>query len=210
MIINYCCQYFDSLSGLAPIGSAIGALLTGVGASGLALWALLKYKRERENKTKLSIVLSNYNYFINNLNQIYLDVLLKNEGIVEFRTFKRFHKAKKGNPSESEYTWKDSIETVKYSIELQIKKVKQCQVAFDWFDPNQYDTVIDHINLLKDVEIPDDPKDPPFYIEPRESYHLGCWVQLDKGLYEAKVIVVGEQKNLPDDFWTCRFPFEVK
>jgi len=55
-----------------------------------------------------------------------------------------------------------------------------------------------------------DLKDPGFYMEPNESYHLGCWLNLDKGLYEAKVIVVGEKKNLPDDFWHRRLPFEVK
>ncbi len=210
MIILDCCNHLDFFSRIAPIGSAIGAILTGFGAFGLAIWVLLKYRRERGRKTKLTIDLLNSNYLINNVNQIYLDVIFKNEGIVELRTFKRFRKDKNGKSTEVEYTWKDSIETVKYSIELQIKKVKQSKVAFDWFDTNQYDTVIEHVNLLKDIEIPDDLKDPAFYIEPSESYHLGCWVQLESGLYEAKVIVVGDKKNLPDDFWHRRFPFEVK
>jgi len=210
MIISI--EFFHHWGGVAikyaPVITAIGALFTAIGAIGLAWWAIRKYFKERGNETKLSIDFKHTPYEINNFTSIYLDVQLKNEGLVDIRTFKRFIKGKDGKPKEVDHTWKDENETVKYAIELQVKKVKQTQTAlFNWFDPNQYESVLNPINLLTDIDI-SDLKDPGFYMEPNETYHMGCWLKLDRGLYEAKVIVVG--KKLPDEFWTMRFPFEVK
>jgi hypothetical protein len=179
--------------------------LTGIGAIVLAIWAVNRYFRERNGETNLSIELTKTDYVINNYNKVYLDVSLENRGKVAIRTFERFTKGK-----EAKFTYIDKIETIKYSIELQVKRVKQSQtVLYYWFDPNQYAAVTDPINLLTDLEVLGDPKNTPFFIEPNETYHLGCWLQLDKGLYEAKVIVVGRKKK-PDEFWHRRFPFEVK
>lgn len=202
--------YYNSCS-LIGVLSAIGTLFTGLGAILLAFWAIKKYFSERDNEARLSIEFSSTNYSINNSYYVYLDILLKNEGIVPLYTFKRFYKNNKGKIAAKEYTWKDSIETITFSAELQVKRIKQGQiVSFDWFDKNQYETIIDHLNLLKDLEDTDDPKHYSFFLDSKESYHLGCYVQLNKGLYEAKVIVVGDEKKLPDDFWHRRFPFEVK
>jgi c-di-AMP phosphodiesterase-like protein len=194
----------------AQMLSAIGTLLTGSGAIILAIWAINKYFKERDNEAKLNIELSNTNYSVNDSHYVYLDVLLKNEGKVSVYTYKRFNKDNKGDPEEAEYTWKDSTEMIKYSIELQIKKVRQSKFSYNWFDSNQYDPIIDHINLLTDHEDPDDMDHHSFFLDQGEIYHLGCWVQLAKGLYEARVIVIGDKNKLPDDFWARRFPFEVK
>lgn len=190
--------------------SSIGTLLTGIAAVILAYWAINKYFKERSDKTKLSIEISNTNYLINGLHQVYIDVLLKNEGIVAVHTFKRFRKNDKGESGEVEYTWKDSIETIKYSVELQLKKVKQNKISYNWFSSDQYEPIFEHINLITDYENPDETNSNPFFIDPGETYHFGSWFQLERGLYEAKVIVVGDENELPDDFWMRRFPIEIK
>lgn len=190
-----CCTDFNSLI------SSFGTFLTGIGAIALAFWAINKYFREREHETKLSIELTKYNFEIDD-SKVYLDILLKNGGNVEIHTYNRYQNGMEVDASNG-MNWD---EVIKYSIELQIKRVKQTQVAlFDWKDSNQYDTIQEHINLLTDI---DSPEPPSFYLEPKDTYHLGCWLQLDKGLYEAKVIVIGERRK--DEFWHRRFPFEVK
>jgi hypothetical protein len=190
-----CCNDFNLFI------SSFGTLLTGIGACGVAYWAINKYYRDREHETKLSIELTKYNYEIDN-SKFYLDILLKNGGNVPIRTYNRFQKGAEVDASNG-MNWDEEI---KYSIELQIKKVKQTQVAlFDWKDSSQYVTIQEHINLLTDIESPEPPS---FYLEPKDTYHLGCWLQLDKGLYEAKVIFIGEKRR--DEFWHRRFPFEVK
>lgn len=200
-----CCSHITS-----ELLSAIGSLLTGVGAILLSIWAIRQYFKTREGETRLSIKLKKTCYNINNSFKVYFDISLENMGTVAIHTRKRFY----GNSDKTdviEYTYKDSIETVRYSVELQVKRVKQSKTAlYYWFDTNQYEMVTDPINLLTDLEDPDDPKLPPFFIESKETYHLCCWLQLDKGLYEAKVIVVGSEDKLPVDFWHRRFSFEVK
>jgi hypothetical protein len=207
-----CCHYFHwaSFGTTSSMISAFGTLLTGVGAIIIAFWALKKYFRERENETKLFIDLSLTNYNTNNTNQVFLDVYLVNEGMVALHTSKRFEKGPDQKIIEKSFTLEDSVEKIKYSVELQVKRVLKNSVVYDWFDPKQYETVVEHLNLLKDIEVPDDPNHPSFFLEPKEKYHFGCWLTLEKGLYEAKVIVIGDEKTLPNDFWHRRFPFEVK
>ena len=107
-----------------------------------------------------------------------------------------------------EFAYRDEIETIKYSIELQIKKVKLNHVIYNWFDSQHYETFIEPINLLTDLEPPAKFGDPVFYLEPKDSQHLGCFLALFNGLYEAKVIFIGERKE--EDFWTCRKPFIIE
>jgi hypothetical protein len=213
MSIFYYPISFASNDGIWKISStyisAFGTLLTGISAAVLAYWAIKKYFSARENETKLLIKISNTNYHINNSFQVYIDIFLRNEGIVAFDTCKRFIKNEYGEPEEVEYVWEDMIEKIKYSVELQVKKVKQVPVSYDWSDTNQYETVQAHINLLTDYETPDNTEDPDFFMEPGEIYHLGCWLQLEKGLYEAKVIVVGTESKKRPDYWVRRSPFEV-
>ena len=203
MIIG-CCHSSSSIVIYLP---AIGSLLTGLAAIILAYWAVNRYFKERKSEPNLSIELKNTDYVIDNNSKVYLDISLENKGIVVFRAFNRFKKIK-GIIQELDYSWKDSKETVKYAIELQIKKSKQGQLVFDWFDPNHYDIVVEHINLLTDLETADLYNHYAFFMEPNEKYHFCCWLQLDKGLYEAKVIVIGQK--YPDEFWHRRFPFEIK
>jgi len=200
MILLFC-HFFTMLS-------AIGTFLTGIGALMLAIWAMEKYSTERKNQTKLVIDYKIIQDYHNNPKSLYLDIILKNKGAVDLHTKKRFKQDENGKSIELPYVYKDSIETIKYSIELQIKKVKDSQVISDWFASEQYEAVVEHINLLKDLEVPEDALHPAFFMEPKEPYHLGVWLNLDKGLYEAKVIVVGAKE--PDDFWHRRIPFEVK
>lgn len=205
MIID-CCLHLSP--NCATYITAYSSLLTGIAAALLAYWAIKTYFSSREHETKLSIDFDQKDFILNGTDRVYLDIILKNEGMVAIHTKKRFIKGSDGKAKTIDFTSEDEIETILYSVELQIKKIKNSNLTYDWYDKNQYDPIHEHINLLKDLEIPSDYKHPAFFIEPKETYHFGCWLQLDKGLYEAKVIVIGVKQ--PDDFWHRKFPFEVK
>jgi hypothetical protein len=188
------------------VGAA--AILTTGSAIFTAWWAYNKYGKERENATKLKIELTVKEYEIASEKRLYLDALLINKGKVKIETLSRFLNGKLKEFVHDDP--KDKNEKIRYPLELQIKKLKGDTLWYDWFDKNQYDAIIgfEEINLLKDLEVLDDPTHPGFFIEPGESYHFGCWVSLTKGFYEAKVIYLGSDQ--PDEFWHGRFPFIVK
>jgi hypothetical protein len=192
---------------ILPIITAIGSLLTAVVAGFLALWARQTVLKKRDFNTRLFIEEMKHTiYKVGDVFQVYIEVKIKNIGLVPVRTCVRFESVD-GKSQPKKFVYKDKLEEVWYSVELQIKRLKESKITFDWYDKTQYDSIADHINLLSDLEDPDDPKKPSFYLEPNDEYFLGCWVQLDKGLYEAKVIWVGE--NSDDDFWHRRYPFIV-
>jgi hypothetical protein len=184
------------------IVASFGQLLTGLAAIFLAYWAWRKYFRERENETKLSIQIEIKTFANASNKQVYISVVLTNKGNVEIRSLNRFKQ-------KDSICYKDNVEIIKYPVSLQVKKVKTTQSASNWFDPNHYEPIdgLEEINLLSDLETPEKPNDPSFYLEPKDDYNLGCWLKLEEGFYEAKLIFIGEK--LPDEFWTKRFPFEI-
>ena len=120
-----CCHYLSPT--IATYLTAIGTLLTGFATVSIVFWAMKKFRINRKSESVLNCKITKKKFEINNSKKIHLDIEFKNDGLVEIRTRKRV----------KEYVWEDKMEKVKYSIELQIKKVLENSLVFNWFDEKQ-------------------------------------------------------------------------
>jgi hypothetical protein len=190
---------------IPPLITALTILVT-------AILTLRKYGLQRENQTKLNIEIITYNYVFEGQDYVYLDTILNNVGKVKLGAKYRFD-------NKGHFAYNDENDpyekTLQYSLELQVKRVNKNLYSSYWFEMEKQYSKIDNlnsINLLDDFEVPNDPK-AIFYIEPDESAHFGCWLQLENGLYEAKVIFIGNKKldgkKPSDEYWRRRISFQV-
>jgi hypothetical protein len=187
---------------LPHIATEIVNLAKDLALIGAAIWATIRFRKERTYEAALEIGFHASTVSTSSLTTTFLEVTFINRGklMLQART------APKGG-----FVFNDKMERVLYGGDLKLRRLSSTpaspEVHLDWFSSKAL-TDICEINLLSEYENLQENGRIDFWMEPGEVYRLGVPLCLPSGVYIAKVTFVGAHK--PEDFWSRIVAFDVK
>ena len=172
--------------------TAIAVLVGGI-------WAYYRFGIKRESETALAIDLTHSSVSYQRDWLVFLDVCIENKGAVRLGAKRRRKPA-----------YEDESEQIAYAADLLLRPVPPGSAPGSqvrWFaddtdtSPHPGDIEVD---LVAEYVIGGETD---FWMEPRETYHLGAAVVLPGGSYLVMMTFVGDRSD--EDFWRRMFLVQV-
>ncbi len=189
-------DWTDVIQNVAVAGAAVAG----------GVWAIYKFRLEREFETALGIELATRSSPVGDRHLLSVDVALSNIG-------KRKIEAQRERVGEFTYTEKGKdAEKFQHSCTLQVKRLHQSAADraryLDWYGDA---SILSTPNGIPDIDLATEYEDPAtqetdFWIEPGETAHLGTHLMLDPGHYFLKVTFIGTGDS---DYWSRILAVEV-
>ena len=176
-------------------------ILRDLALAATGVWAAIRFRKERTYEAALEIRFNATVVSVGSLTTTFLEVTLINLGrsMLQARPV-----------PERGFVFNDGIEQVRFAGDLKLKRLDPASpgtdVHLDWFSSKSLTDVCE-INLLSEYENFQG-KRIEFWMEPGEVYRLGVPLNLEPGIYLAKITFVGANKT--EDFWSRITAFEVK
>lgn len=172
------------------------------------LWALYIFVSQRTYETALRIRTSvSHTLLANRRSIVYIDTVLRNMGSRRIGAKAKRYKNGVGLPAYS-----DELDKLYHSCGVQIKRLNlniPGHVAYDWYQPELFvpiDGIPSELNLLAGY-VTSKKGEVDFWLEPRETYHIGIALTLPLGSYLGRVVFIGDRGVF--EYWSHDFFFSV-